>query len=210
MSLSVKQFELNFELYLKTQFYSLKKSKSKFNTVRVDLPLTKIWKFNNQLVKNIFSFPEKFLQIAEASLNRFVHSISNFKINGVNKSIYFKVNWLGPFGYNYNSIISLGAFCIGELICLRGLVVNCGKIKIKKHQSVFFCNKNQKLYLRPELNKKIYYDSDQLENSPFSNMEIEYGLSEFFEQQKVQDNCSTKYPFHQLVIYLLQHDLMEK
>lgn len=185
MTYSDKQFRFNFEIYMKKHFSDLKIIKSKFNTARIDLSLNSIWRFDSLLTKTIFSFPEKSLYIAETSLNQFIYSISNFKKNFFKPSTFFKLNLLGPFGHIYNPIISLGASCIGELICVKGLVVHCGNIKVKQHHSIFFCNKNQKLYLKSERNKKIFNDIDSIENTSFSNMEIEYGLSEFFEQQKI-------------------------
>ena len=185
MTYTDKQFKFNFEVYMKTHFSDLKIFKSKFNTARIDLSLNSIWRFDSLLTKTIFSFPEESFYIAETSLNQFIYSISNFKNNFFKTSTYFKLNLLGPFGNFYNPIISLGASCIGNLICVKGLVVYSGNIKIKQHHSIFFCNKNQKLYLKSERSKKIFNDIDSIENTSFSNMEIEYGLSEFSEQQKI-------------------------
>lgn len=185
MILTDDQFQIEFEIYLKKNFSQLTVSESRFDIYRVDISLNSIWKFNCSIVKKIFNFPEKSLSLAENSVNKIMNLFSNSKkeINGY--FIFYKINLIGPFGLEYTSIIKLGSNNIGELVCIKGTIIFCGKVKIKKKYSVFFCTKNSKLYLKNEDNGDIGENNSFLTNIQVSGMQIEHGLSRYFEQQKI-------------------------
>ena len=126
------QFQLDFETYLKKNFLSLSIKESRFNIFRVDIVLNSLWKFNSKLVKKIFSFPEKFLFLAEKSLNNIMFFFSNSNKRFMGDSKFYKINLIGPFGFDYNSISKLCSNNIGELVCVKGTIIFCGDIKIKK------------------------------------------------------------------------------
>lgn len=214
MGFSECKFEREFDLFLKKNFSHLKKNKSKFNIIRVDIPLNIIWKYNSYLAKLIFFSPEKFLFIAEKSLNKIVHLLHNLKKKFIQNTFYYKVNLTGPFGYEYTTIISLKACCIGELVCVKGYVVFCFEKELKRKLSVFFCEKNDKLYIKNEDNDTIYTNPISLNNLEYCNMEIEYGLSRYFEMQKIivygnQLNKYNKNSNQNLIVYV-DRDLIEK
>jgi DNA replicative helicase MCM subunit Mcm2 (Cdc46/Mcm family) len=185
MVLTDDQFQMEFEIYFKNNFSQLIISKSRFNIYRVEISLNSVWKYNCLIVKKIFSFPEKFLSLAENSLNKIMSLFSNSKkkINGY--FIFYKINLVGPFGLEYTSITKLGSNSIGELICIKGTIIFCGKVKVKKKYSVFFCTKNSKLYLKNEDNGDIGENNAILKDLQVSGMQIEHGLSRYFEQQKI-------------------------
>ncbi len=184
MILSDDRFQTEFEIYFKKNFSHLIVNESRFNIYRVDISLNSVWKFNSSIVKKIFTFPEKFLSLAENSLNKIMSLFLNSKKkNGY--FIFYKINLVGPFGLEYNSIITLGSNSIGELVCIKGTIIFCGKMKVKKNYSVFFCTKNSKLYLKNEGESDIGKNNDFLTNLQISGMQIEHGLSRYFEQQKI-------------------------
>ena len=214
MDFSECEFEREFELFLKKNFSHLKRNKTRFSTVRVDIPLNIIWKYNSFLAKAIFFSPENFLLVAEKSLNKIVNLLHNLKKKLEQNPFYYKVNLIGPFGYKYTPIKSLSAWCIGELICVRGYVVFCGEKKLKRKISVFFCEKNDKLYIKNEDDTIIYTDPRMLDNLKYCDMEIEHGLSRYFEMQKiiVYGNQINKYKknSHQNLIVYVDKDLVGK
>jgi DNA replicative helicase MCM subunit Mcm2 (Cdc46/Mcm family) len=185
MILTDDQFQIEIEIYFKKKFSQLIVSKSRFNIYRVDISLNSVWKYNCLIVKKIFSFPEKFLSLAENSLNKIMNLFSNSKkkINGF--FVFYKMNLIGPFGLEYTSITKLGSNSIGELVCIQGTIIFCGKVKVKKKYSVFFCTKNSKLYLKNEDYGDIGENYDLLTDFQISGMKIEHGLSRYFEQQKI-------------------------
>ena len=65
MILSDDRFQTEFEIYFKKNFSHLIVNESRFNIYRVDISLNSVWKFNSSIVKKIFTFPEKFLSLAE-------------------------------------------------------------------------------------------------------------------------------------------------
>ena len=148
MIFSDVQIKTEFEFYLEKNFNQLKFIKSKFNIVRVEISLNSIWKFNTILTKILFSSPEKFLSLAEISLNEFAKLSPRCKQEDGKSSVFYKINLIGPFGQHTDSIRLLGASCLGELIYIKGFVVFYGKKKIKRNISVFFCEKNSKLYFK--------------------------------------------------------------
>ena len=79
MILTDDQFQIEIEIYFKKKFSQLIVSKSRFNIYRVDISLNSVWKYNCLIVKKIFSFPEKFLSLAENSLNKIMNLFSNSK-----------------------------------------------------------------------------------------------------------------------------------
>ena len=185
MTYSETNFQKEFGLFLKKNFHLFLIGLSKFNIIRIDVPLNSIWKFNPKLVKTIFFAPERFLKIAELCLNKIINLIPKKKKEVKKNSKFYKINLIGPFGDKFSSILSLKASCIGELICIRGFVIFCGKIKIKRHHSVFFCSKNSKLYIKNEKNSFVDSDLVSAENLKHLGMEIEHGLSNYYEQQKI-------------------------
>ena len=207
MELSDYQFKVEFKEYLKRNIHKFKINNCKFNVNRIDIPLNSIWKENPYLVKKIFSFPEKFLSIAENCLNQEIELSLKKEVTFDKKQSYLKINLLGPFGYKFSPISSLGAFCLGELICVKGSVIYHGKIKIKRYRSIFYCNKNLKLYLKDENENNIFDNVNSNENGCYSSMEIEHGLSVYAEQQKIIicENPWTNEPMgsqKNLIVYL--------
>ena len=185
MILTDDQFQIEFEIYLKKNFSQLTVSESRFDIYRVDISLNSIWKFNCSIVKKIFNFPEKSLSLAENSVNKIMNLFSNSKKEISGYFIFYNINLIEPFELEYTSIIKLGSNNIGELVCIKGTIIFCGKVKIKKKYSVFFCTKNSKLYLKNEDNGDIGENNSFLTNIQVSGMQIEHGLSRYFEQQKI-------------------------
>jgi len=170
---------------LEKNFNQLKFIKSKFNIVRVEISLNSIWKFNTILTKILFSSPEKFLSLAEISLNEFAKLSPRCKQEDGKSSVFYKINLIGPFGQHTDSIRLLGASCLGELIYIKGFVVFYGKKKIKRNISVFFCEKNSKLYFKNGNYENLSPHVSFFENFRSSSLEIEHGLSTYFEEQKI-------------------------
>ena len=79
MTYSEKNFQKEFGLFLKKNFHLFLIGLSKFNIIRIDVPLNSIWKFNPKLVKTIFFAPERFLKIAELCLNKIINLIPKKK-----------------------------------------------------------------------------------------------------------------------------------
>jgi len=181
-------FIIEFELFLKKHYLQLNQNISKFNIIRVDILLNSIWKFNPILVKIIFSSPEKFLAIAENSLNKIAESFQNLNGKSLEYRFYHKINLIGPFGYQNNKVVTLGAWCIGELISVKGYIVFNGKIKTKRNHSVFFCEKTDKLYVKNEVHYNINNSNKYSDNFKSYTMEIEHGLSRYIEEQKIVIN----------------------
>ena len=211
MNLQDDQFQLEFETYLKKNFSNLNIKESRFNIFRVDIQVNSVWKFNSILVKKIFSFPEKFLSLAEKSLNKVMCFFSNSNKKFTNKLEFYKINLIGPFGFDYNSIIKLSSNNIGELVCVKGIVIFCGEIKISKNHSVFFCKKNSKFYIRNENKVSTEENFEFLENPKVSGMQIEHGLSNYFEQQKIiisEDPLKEKKGLSQYLVVYIYKDLV--
>ena len=86
MTYSEKNFQKEFGLFLKKNFHLFLIGLSKFNIIRIDVPLNSIWKFNPKLVKTIFFAPERFLKIAELCLNKIINLIPKKK-NEIKKKL---------------------------------------------------------------------------------------------------------------------------
>ena len=181
-------FVIEFEIFLKKNYLQLNQNISKFNIIRVDILLNSIWKFNPILVKIIFSSPEKFLAVAENSLNKIAESFQNLNGKSLEYQFYHKINLIGPFGNQNNKVLTLGAWCIGELISVKGYIIFNGKIKTKRNHSVFFCEKTDKLYVKNELDYNINNNNKYSDNFKVYTMEIEQGLSRYIEEQKIVIN----------------------
>jgi DNA replicative helicase MCM subunit Mcm2 (Cdc46/Mcm family) len=207
------EFETKFEFYLKKNFYHLNLKKSKLNIVRVEISINSIYKFNPILAKLFFSSPERFLFLAENLLNKFIKLSSTYTQKIGETSILYKINLLGPFGHQSNLIRFFGADCLGELIHIEGSVVFYGKKTIKRSNTVFFCEKNSKLYSKTENYEKFLPQDNLFKSFKFSNMEIEHGLSSYFEQQKIilfENNLKNNaYNHKQYLNVYLKKDLVD-
>nr|UXY87558.1 minichromosome maintenance complex component 3-like protein [Cryptomonas curvata] len=149
---------------------------------RIFFSLDSLWKFSPFLAQSLLKKPLIYVPIIENYLNEICN---NFKY--VNK-IRIK------FGFNLNKLINkkfssprfLSAKFLGEIVFLQGLVVNCSKKKVKLSQSVYFCPKSEKIFIKKKIKKidKLLYFK-KIRNAEGQRLELEYGLSKFTDYQNL-------------------------
>ena len=170
-------FKRHFILFLKKySFLQYKKKKSKQFLVSLE----SLWSFSPFLAQNILKKPLFYIPIIEHYINKF------YRNTKVKKKINFGFNLKNSIKKKFTSPRLLTAKFIGEIVFLQGLIVSCGKKKVRIIQSVYFCSESEKIFIKKtsqQFNKVLNFK--KIKNKDGQFLELEYGLSNFIDCQNV-------------------------
>jgi len=155
----------------------------KNSLVRIPLSIDKLWAFDPYLTKKLLKNPINYISIIDQAAYTVYKNLVCFNQN---EKIIIKSSIEGPFENRICHLKNLKATFIGEVICIKGLVVKYTEIKIKIEQSVHFSSKTEKFFVNEFKDSKknncwYYLFKDENMNS----LETEYGLCKFVNWQNI-------------------------
>ncbi|ABW98304.1 mcm3 (nucleomorph) [Hemiselmis andersenii] len=184
--------------------------KSSSDVFRVPVSIDKLWNFDPFLAKNLLENPVFCFPIMTNSLN---FAFKNFNSKKNEKKMILIPDLKGPFGKRTCLIRSLRAHFLGEIVCIRGIVVKRGERKIKIKRSVHYSNKSAKFFVKEnnEFDEDLTFDL--IDEGEGNILDLEYGLSKFINWQSIlvedfpDQNSSSKNP--KTIIVVLENDLVD-
>jgi DNA replication licensing factor MCM3 len=200
-------FIKSLEKFLFQKFINNRIFKKRENIIRIPINMDQLWFHNPFIVLKLLKQPLVYFRLAEKTLIDFFKPYDSKK----NKAIKLKINLHGPFGNKNGSPSGMKASFLGQMVSIKGLIVETGIKKIGVKRSVYFCKSSEKFFLKNWTEKKISSESfDFYQN----NMEIETGLSKFFFWQEIviQDLSQEwdVYNSPKTITVVLEEDFVEK
>lgn len=203
-------------LYIRNGFIQFLKNQKKLKKIKIStkkilrfpISIDKLWDHDPFLTKNLLEKPTLCMSILKEALDLIFKKKKSEKKQRLN----FIPDINGPFGKKFCTLSSLRSHFLGEMICIKGIVVKLGERRVKIRKAVSYSNISGKFFVKDYKKEIEEINFSAIKETETETMELEYGLSKFTDWQSIliQDSITEESNsfFPKNLIALVEDDLI--